>query len=103
LHYLVAPRFVACVVLIPILTIVGNFMGVMGGALICTRVFHIDGYHYWQNTQGFVGLWDVVTGLIKPMFFGGAIALISCHQGLNSEPGAEGVGQAATQAFVRCF
>jgi len=103
LHYLVAPRLVACVVLIPILTIIANFMGVIGGWLICTRVFHIDSYHYWQNTQGFIGLWDVVTGLIKPMFFGGAIVLISCHQGLTSEPGAEGVGKAATQAFVRSF
>ena len=103
LHYLVVPRFLACLFLIPLLTIWANFMGVLGGAFICTQVYHIEGYHYWQNAQGFIGLWDLVTGLIKPMFFGAAIALISCHRGLNSQPGAEGVGRAATGAFVRSF
>jgi phospholipid/cholesterol/gamma-HCH transport system permease protein len=102
-HYLVVPRYLACVLLIPLLTIMGNFMGVMGGALICTRVYHVDAYHYWSHTQGMIGNWDLATGLIKPMFFGAAIALISCHEGFNSEAGAEGVGRAATQAFVRSF
>src|SRR5262249_41748677 len=85
----------ACVGLIPILTILANFMGVMGGALISIQVYHIEAYHYWHNAEGFVGLWDVVVGLIKPMFFGAAIALISCHRGFNSKPGAEGVGRPA--------
>src|SRR5712671_5954696 len=72
LHYLVVPRLLACVLLIPLLTILANFMGVMGGALICVRVYHIEAHHYWQNAQGHIGLWDIVVGLIKPMFFGGA-------------------------------
>ena len=102
-HYLGGPRFLACVLLIPLLTIVANFMGVLGGALICTQVYHVDAHFYWQNTQGYVGLWDLTTGLIKPTFFGAAIALVSCHYGLTSGAGAEGVGQAATRAFVASF
>jgi phospholipid/cholesterol/gamma-HCH transport system permease protein len=103
LHYLVAPRLLACVILIPLLTILANFMGVMGGALICTRVYHIEAHHYWAHTHGFIGMWDLITGLIKPTFFGAAIALISCHRGFHSEAGAEGVGRAATEAFVMSF
>jgi phospholipid/cholesterol/gamma-HCH transport system permease protein len=103
IHYLVVPRFLACVLLIPLLTIFGNFMGVMGGALICTRVYAIEAHHYWTHAQGYVGLWDLSTGLIKPMFFGAAIALISCHRGFNSQAGAEGVGRAATESFVISF
>ncbi|HEY1860126.1 MAG TPA: ABC transporter permease [Gemmataceae bacterium] len=102
-HYLVVPRLLACVLLIPLLTILANFMGVMGGALICIQVYHVESYHYWQNAQGFIGMWDIMTGLLKPMFFGAAIALISCHRGFNAQPGAEGVGRAATQSFVLSF
>jgi len=57
LHYLVVPRLVACVLLIPLLTILANFMGVMGGALICIRVYHIEAFHYWQHAQGNIGIW----------------------------------------------
>jgi phospholipid/cholesterol/gamma-HCH transport system permease protein len=103
IHYLVVPRLIACVVLIPLLTIMANFMGVMGGALVCTKVYNIDAHHYWAHAEGFIGLWDISTGLVKPMFFGAAIALISCHRGFKSEGGAVGVGQAATAAFVASF
>jgi phospholipid/cholesterol/gamma-HCH transport system permease protein len=103
IHYLVVPRFLACFLLIPLLTILANFMGVLGGLLISTRVYHIDVHHYMAHSQGYIGLWDISTGLIKPMFFGAAIALISCHRGFQSEGGSEGVGRAATQAFVRSF
>jgi phospholipid/cholesterol/gamma-HCH transport system permease protein len=102
-HYLVVPRFLACVFLIPMLTVLANFMGVIGGAFICTRVFDIDAHHYWAHTQGYVGNWDLATGLLKPMFFGAAIALISCHRGFNSRAGAQGVGRAATESFVISF
>ncbi len=103
IHYLVVPRFLACFLLIPLLTILANSMGVLGGLFICTRIYHIDVHHYLAHSQGYVGLWDISTGLIKPMFFGAAIALISCHRGFHSEGGSEGVGRAATQAFVRSF
>src|SRR5438552_17637126 len=69
-HYLVVPRFLACVLLIPLLTVMADFMGVMGGALICIRVYHVEAYFYWEHTRMMLSLWDVVTGLIMPTFFG---------------------------------
>jgi phospholipid/cholesterol/gamma-HCH transport system permease protein len=102
-HYLVVPRFLACVLLIPLLTVLADFMGVMGGALVCTRLYHVEAHSYWMHAQGWVGMWDMTAGLIKPMTFGAAIALISCHRGFNSSAGAEGVGRAATEAFVLSF
>jgi phospholipid/cholesterol/gamma-HCH transport system permease protein len=101
--YLVAPRLLACVLLIPLLTVLADFMGIMGGAFICTRFYDVEAHFYWQHTREYVGLWDVFTGLCKATTFGVMIALISCHRGLNSRPGAEGVGQAATEAFVTSF
>ncbi|MFN4259858.1 MAG: MlaE family ABC transporter permease [Gemmataceae bacterium] len=102
IHYLVVPRFLACVLLIPLLTIFADFMGIMGGALICIEIYHVDANLYWLYSRG-IGLWDIFTSLLKSVFFGGAIALISCHRGFNSRAGAEGVGKAATEAFVYSF
>jgi phospholipid/cholesterol/gamma-HCH transport system permease protein len=102
-HYLAVPRVLACTALIPLLTVVANFMGVMGGALICVGVYNIDSHFYWANTRGYVHLWDIVTGLIKPTCFGATIGVISCYRGFASKAGAEGVGQAATEAFVTSF
>ncbi len=59
IHYLGTPRFLACVLLIPLLTILANFMGVLGGALVCIDVYHVEAHHYWENTRGFVGMWDI--------------------------------------------
>jgi phospholipid/cholesterol/gamma-HCH transport system permease protein len=102
-HYLGTPRFLACTLLIPLLTILANFMGVLGGALICIDVYHVDSHYYWEHSRGYVEMWDLMTGLIKPTFFGAAIAVICCHRGFYSEAGAVGVGQAATRAFVLSF
>jgi phospholipid/cholesterol/gamma-HCH transport system permease protein len=103
LHYLVLPRFLACVLLIPLLTIIANTMGVFGGYLICIQFYHIEAHHYWTHSRAYVELWDLAAGLIKPMFFGAAIAMISCYRGFRSKAGAEGVGLAATGAFVHSF
>jgi phospholipid/cholesterol/gamma-HCH transport system permease protein len=102
-HYLVVPRLLACGLLIPLLTVMADFMGIMGGAFICTRLYGVEAHFYWQHSEDFVTMWDVGMGVIKAFFFGCAIALISCHRGLNSQPGAEGVGRAATEAFVASF
>jgi phospholipid/cholesterol/gamma-HCH transport system permease protein len=102
-QHLGTPRLLACALLIPLLTILANFMGVMGGWFVCVGIYHVEGHFYWLNSQGYVGVWDLITGLIKPTVFGLAIALVSCHRGLNSEAGAEGVGRAATRAFVASF
>lgn len=103
IHYLVVPRFVACVVLIPLLTIMADFMGVIGGALVSTKILHVDAFHYWQHSRQFVGMWDIFIGIFKSFFFGAQIAVISCHRGFRSGAGAEGVGRSATEAFVYSF
>jgi phospholipid/cholesterol/gamma-HCH transport system permease protein len=103
LYYLVVPRFLACVLLIPLLTIVADCMGIAGGAVVCLGVYHIEPHFYLTRAQQFVGMGDVLNGLLKSIFFGGTIALISCHRGFNSRAGAEGVGRAATEAFVASF
>jgi len=103
LHYLVVPRLLACGLLIPLLTVMADFMGIMGGAFICTRLYGIEAHYYWAHTADYVSMWDVHMGLIKAFFFGVVIALVSCHRGLNSQPGAEGVGRSATEAFVASF
>src|SRR5262249_1074315 len=102
-QHLGAPRLIACTLLIPLWPILANFVGVLGGAFVCTYIYHVDPYHYWHNSEGFISLYDLVAGLIKPTSFGATIAIVSCHRGLNSEPGAEGVGRAATRAFVASF
>jgi phospholipid/cholesterol/gamma-HCH transport system permease protein len=103
IHYLVVPRFLACLMLIPALTIVADFMGVAGGYFYSVYILGIDSHHYLENSQRFVGHFDLFAGIFKSLFFGAAIALIGCHRGFNCEPGAEGVGRAATSAFVISF
>lgn len=101
--YLVAPRVLACVFLIPLLTLMADFMGVLGGGFVSVKMMGIDPYYYWQYSANYVGALDLAAGIFKSFFFGTAIAVISCHCGFHSSGGAEGVGTAATQAFVYSF
>lgn len=101
--YLVVPRFLGCLLLIPMLTMMADFMGVVGGAAYSVYMLHIDSFHYLHNSSQFVGLFDLFAGAFKSLFFGATIALIGCHRGFHCEAGAEGVGRAATSAFVRSF
>ena len=103
IHYLVVPRFLACLFLIPALTIMADFMGVAGAFFYAVYLLDIDMVHYLENSRHFVGNFDLFVGVFKSLFFGAAIALIACYRGFNCEPGAEGVGKAATAAFVHSF
>ena len=103
IHYLVVPRFLACLVLIPALTILADFMGVGGGAFYSIYGLGIDSNHYWLNSQEYVGVFDLFSGVFKSLFFGATIAVVSCYRGFHCDPGAEGVGRAATSAFVISF
>jgi phospholipid/cholesterol/gamma-HCH transport system permease protein len=102
-HYLVVPRFLACILLTPLLTVLADCMGIVGGALICLGVFGIEPHFYWSHGRDYLGLWDVFASLFKATVFGGVIALIGCQRGFHSRPGSEGVGRAATEAFVLSF
>ena len=103
IYYLVVPRFLACFILIPGLTAMADLMGVFGGAAYSIHFLGVETHSYWHYSSSFVGRFDLIAGMIKSMFFGVIIALISCHQGFNCDPGAEGVGKAATASFVLSF
>ncbi len=102
-RHLVVPRFLATLILTPILTVFSDVIGVLGGWLVCTQALGINSFFYWHNSQTFVEPYDIWVGIIKSVFFGGLIGLISCYRGFHSKPGAEGVGRAATAAFVSAF
>lgn len=100
---LVVPRVWACVLLIPALTLMADGIGIASGYVFSTTALGIDAFHYWHYSVNFVTVYDIVSGLAKSLFFGAAISVISCHEGMHSGAGAEGVGRAATDAFVRSF
>lgn len=101
--YLAVPRVLACVIMLPILTVVSDIMGIFGGYLVTVRGFGVNSAAYWEFSAQFVGNWDIFTGLGKSVVFGLAIGLISCYKGFHCESGAAGVGRAATDSFVTSF
>ncbi|MFO0798832.1 MAG: ABC transporter permease [Gemmataceae bacterium] len=101
--HLVAPRFLASLLMIPMLTVFADVAGLVGCTIICLHVYGIDTHHYWEHSRNYVGIWDVFVGVAKAFVLGGVMALIACHRGFHSRPGAAGVGRAATQAFVFAF
>ncbi len=102
-QYLVVPRFLACFLLIPMLTAFADAIGVLGGWLLSVTMLDIDSTFYWYHSNKYVTIYDICGGLMKSMFFGAAIAMISCNRGFNCGSGAEGVGRAATDSFVLSF
>lgn len=102
-HYLVVPRFLACIFLIPALTIMADFMGIVGGYFYSVIILNIDHAQYLRNSRDYVGGFDFFSGIFKSFFFGAIIAVVSCYRGFHCQAGAEGVGKAATAAFVLSF
>ena len=103
IRYLVAPRILACLLLTPILIIFADLMGIVGGYLVSVVHLNINARAYWSHSANAVELWDVSIGIVKGLFFGVAIAAISCYKGFTCKEGAQGVGQACTEAFVASF
>ena len=103
IRYLVVPRFLACVCLIPLLTAFADAVGILAGWAFSCQVLEVNSVRYWMYAEQFVTAWDVMAGLIKSVFFGCGIAIIACHRGFHCKAGAEGVGRAATESFVMSF
>ncbi|MGD2294240.1 MAG: ABC transporter permease [Candidatus Aminicenantes bacterium] len=99
-RYLVVPRTLACIVMLPLLTLFGDFVGILSGFFYNIVLMGVNRHIYITNTLTYFEMWDVVTGLIKAVFFGVIIAIIGCWQGFRTEAGAEGVGKATTRAAV---
>lgn len=102
-RYLAAPRVLACLLLTPFLIIYADLMGIIGGYLVSVVQLGINSRAYWNFSAAGVELWDITIGVVKGLFFGVAIALISCYKGFTCKEGAHGVGQACTEAFVASF
>ena len=103
IKYLIVPRFVAGLIMLPALTVVADIIGIFGGYLITVGMFGASPTLYWHQTWDFLKPDDIYNGLIKACFFGASIALLSCYKGFYSEGGAEGVGKATTGAVVLSF
>ena len=100
IRYLVVPRFIAAIVMLPILTIFADIVAILGGYLVATLTLDISGHTFIDGLRLYFKVQDVISGLIKAFFFGMIIATMGCHYGLRSEGGAEGVGEATTRAVV---
>jgi len=99
-RYLVLPRVLAITAMVPLLTVLGDFVAVMGGAFVGLVGLDLTFAGYMQETHRALTLWHVGTGLIKSVAFGSAIGMIACQWGLATRGGAEGVGRATTSAVV---
>ncbi len=102
MKYLVTPRLLAGIVALPMLVVVADILGVLGGFIVSTLKLGFNVGTYLRNTLDFMQAMDVTSGLVKAAVFGFLIALMGCYQGYNSRGGAEGVGAATTAAVVEC-
>lgn len=97
---LVAPRIAAIVLMLPVLTILGDVTGILGGLLIAVLHLKISAGFYWADVTDALTLADVAGGVGKSIFFALLVATVACYNGLNARGGADGVGRATTHTVV---
>jgi len=97
---LVVPRVLACMLTLPLLAIIADVLGILGGMLISEAQFGIPSLYFLETVKQSVLLSDVASGVSKTVFFGFAIGVIACHEGLNTTAGTVGVGLSTTRAVV---
>ena len=102
-RYLIVPRVLAAVIVMPLLVLVSNALGVMGGWLIATQRLGFNSANYLTTTAKYLETDDVVSSMVKAAVFGFIIALMGCYHGFHSSGGAAGVGRATTNAVVSAF
>jgi phospholipid/cholesterol/gamma-HCH transport system permease protein len=100
LRKLVGPRLYATVITLPLLTILADFCGLLGGYFVSIYSVRLTTAEYWTSAYQALDFQDVTQGLIKPFIFAVVIALVGCHYGLHTTGGTEGVGRSTTQAVV---
>ena len=99
-RYLVVPRVVSALVMLPVLTIFADAIGVFGGYVVSVTAIGVSTHTYTMGLKDFFYLKDLFSGLLKSVFFGGIIGWMGCYHGFLTEGGAEGVGRATTNAVV---
>ncbi|MAD60948.1 MAG: ABC transporter permease [Myxococcales bacterium] len=100
IQYLIVPRFIAGVVMVPLLTALFNLVGMVGCYTVGVGLLNIDEGVFYENVKWFVEPSDLYNGLIKSCFFGGILTLVGCYKGFYATGGARGVGLATTQSVV---
>jgi phospholipid/cholesterol/gamma-HCH transport system permease protein len=98
--YLIAPRLIAGLTMLPILVLIADIIGVFGGYIVSTQKLGFNPTTYLKNTWDFIEAQDVISGLVKAGVFGFLVTLMGCYHGYNSRGGAQGVGTATTNAVV---
>lgn len=101
--YLIVPRFISGLIMLPSLTVIAVLIGIMGGYFVTVVLLGASVNTYMTNTWDYLQMQDLYNGLIKACFFGAALALICCYKGFYTKGGAEGVGKATTGAVVISF
>ena len=99
-RYLVVPRLVASIVMLPVVTIFANAIAIFGGFVVAVTAVGVSPHVYETGIKQFFFIKDLVSSLLKAMIFGGIIGAMGCHYGFATEGGAEGVGRATTRAVV---
>jgi phospholipid/cholesterol/gamma-HCH transport system permease protein len=100
IKYLIVPRFLAAMIMLPILVVFADVIGILGGYLVSVKLLGTNPTLYIRRTWQLLELNDIYTGLLKAFCFGMIVAMIGCYEGFSAEGGAEGVGRATTKAVV---
>jgi len=100
LRKLVTPRLFATLLTLPLLTVLSDFFGMLGGAVVSTSTARLSSAEYWTSAYQALYFEDVAQGLMKPFIFAVVVALVGCYFGLHTTGGTEGVGRSTTQAVV---
>jgi phospholipid/cholesterol/gamma-HCH transport system permease protein len=100
IKYLIVPRVLASIVVVPILTVIADFVGIAGGYFSGVIILRINAGAYVANMEKYVELNDIYHGIIKAAVFGLILSVIGCYKGYTTSGGAEGVGKATTQSVV---
>jgi len=102
-RYLVMPRVLALLVMMPVLTVFANAIGLLGGALVGRYQIGVSYFTFFDNVVQNIEMKDIISGMVKAAVFGLIIGTVSCHQGLKASEGARGVGRATTRSLVFSF
>lgn len=100
IKYLVVPRVIASVLVVPVLTVISDFTGIVGGYIVGVKMLNINSGVYINRTLDLLEISDIYNGLLKSIIFGLLLSIIGCYKGYYTRGGARGVGKATTEAVV---
>lgn len=103
IKYLVVPRFISGLIMLPSLSVIADIIGILGGYFVSVALLGANSQTYLRMTWDYIEMQDIYNGLIKSCFFGASLSIVCCYKGFYTSGGAEGVGKATTGAVVISF